>query len=274
MSECSGKLMIYKGEVVSCETVSTELFYPIDSVYEVIRVIKGVPLFVEDHIDRLRMSLDLSGKSWPDGVEMFKDEIRELVRRNGIRDGNIKITIAFTDTDHYSLLHFIEAVYPGPELYKKGIDLVLYRAVRRNPMAKVSNFNLRAQIYDKLVREGAYEAVLVKDDNTLTEGSKSNIFFIMGNTVITAPDNEVLCGITRKRVITICDREGIAIEFSNLSLDELARVDSIFITGTSPQVLGVRSIEGHNYCIDHPLLVRISEMYGRMVDDYISKLHE
>ena len=46
-------------------------------------------------------------------------------------------------------------------------------------------------------------------NNEITEGSRSNIFFLKDETLVTAPDNAVLNGITRKHILEICRENSI-----------------------------------------------------------------
>ena len=91
---------------------------------------------------------------------------------------------------------------------------ILFFAERKDPESKVINHKLRSSIYHKLIHEGGYEALLVNENNLITEGSRSNIFFLKGETLVTAPDNVILNGITRKHILEICRENKIKVEFA------------------------------------------------------------
>ncbi len=102
---------------------------------------------------------------------------------------------------------------------------------------KLLIINFRSSIYHKLILEGGYEALLVNEENQITEGSRSNIFFLKGNTLSTAPDETILNGITRKYILDICRTNKIKVRFMCVPVDSLQDYDAVFMTGTSPMVL-------------------------------------
>ena len=62
MNECSGKKFILNGELQPAEIFDKSLVYEGDSVYEVLRLVKGNPVFFHDHMERLITSVKLQKK--------------------------------------------------------------------------------------------------------------------------------------------------------------------------------------------------------------------
>ena len=88
-----------------------------------------------------------------------------------------------------------------------------------------------------MIREsGVYEVLLVNRESKVTEGSRSNLFFIREGVVRTAPDSEVLPGITRQKVLELISEEGFRLDIRSLALEELPSAEAAFLTGTSPKV--------------------------------------
>jgi branched-chain amino acid aminotransferase len=122
---------------------------------------------------------------------------------------------------------------------------------------------------------GIYEAVLLNDQKEITEGSRSNIFFVdQHKQLVSAPENEILHGITRKYVLEICHREGIKILHQPIPLYEVSRFQSSFITGTSPKVLPVWQLNGVEFRVDHPLLKLIMEKFELVIEHHLVDLME
>ena len=141
---------------------------------------------------------------------------------------------------------------------------------------KVVNNKLRLPVNEELKRREAYEALLVDHEGYITEGSRSNIFFIRGDGVIqTAPDSMVLSGITRRYVTEIIRREGISLRYEAVRVSEIGGYRSAFLTGTSPMVLAVRSVEGQVFDVSDPVIRRFREIYAglaeRSISDYRNK---
>ncbi len=271
MSECYSRVFIENGIVRNKSEFDLAKVFEDDVIYEVIRVRDRMPVFFADHFDRLVNSTKMSGnKPVPDYHEL-REQVLTLIGICGIAEGNLKIILKFTSSFTGYLVYFIEAQYPGPDMYKKGVEGILYYAERRNPVAKVFNHKLRSAIYAKLIQAGAYEALLVNRDSCITEGSRSNIFFIKGDRIITAPDDMVLGGITRKKILEICSDEGMAIGLRCIHTDELKHMDCVFMSGTSPIALPFKSIGGHTFNTDNRMLTLIGERYMERIDSYLKE---
>jgi len=195
------------------------------------------------------------------GTDMLRRLVIELSRADRKRDLNLKIVFNYNNGLGNFLIYFIEPVYPSAEQYKTGVKGILYRAERKIPESKLINHRLRSAIYSKLILESAYEALLVNEDNIITEGSRSNIFFVRENTLFTAPDNMILSGITRKYILGICKRENIRVEFSGVKVEDISLFESVFMTGTSPMVLPFCCLDNNSFHAGLPLISKLRELY-------------
>jgi branched-chain amino acid aminotransferase len=217
MKECINDYFLKNSKVISCDEFDQEMVSEGKSIYEVVRIIEGLPLFLEQHLQRLENSCKLEGKE----ALLIKEEIRgnfnELIKVNNILNGNVKLVYNYKEGNNNSLLYFIKHSYPEAEQYEKGVDATLFFGERINPNAKVINTNFREQV-EKVVREkNVYEAILVDREGFITEGSKSNIFMVEGDAVITSPLNMVLPGITRDVIIEIIKKAGMKFEEKKLN---------------------------------------------------------
>jgi branched-chain amino acid aminotransferase len=261
MNECSGNKFILNGELRPADLFDNSLVYEGDSVYEVLRMIKGNPLFFPDHLERLYSSVRYQGKELLADIETIRRAIIHLTRSDRKRETNLKIVFNYNDRVSNFLVYFIEPILPSAEQYKKGVKGVLFNAVRKDPESKIINHKLRSEIYHRLILEGAYEALLVNEKNLITEGSRSNIFFVKARTLVTAPDNFVLHGITRKHILEICSHQNIKVEKRCVSVSEIPEYDSVFMTGTSPMVLPFCCIGENLFNAELPLMESLRKLY-------------
>jgi branched-chain amino acid aminotransferase len=81
----------------------------------------------------------------------------------------------------------------------------------------------------------------------------------------------VLSGITRKYVLEICRREGVRVIFEAARVSEIHDFTSAFITGTSPMVLSVKSIDNHLFRPDNDIIKRLLFLYRQLADESIIK---
>lgn len=274
MSECFSKVYIENGYIHDRSEFDIGKIFEDEVIYEVIRIRKGIPVFLSDHFQRLGTSAAYSGNILLLTYDDLRLNILRLIDLSGISEGNIKISLKYSPGYTGYLVYFIDAQYPDPMMYERGVKGILYNAERRNPVAKVFNHKLRSAIYSELIQTNAYEALLVNRKGCITEGSRSNVFFIINKNIITAHGNCVLGGITRKKILTICEDEGYKVEFRCLHTGELEKVDTAFMTGTSPNVLPFRNIEIYKFSVKNVMMLLITERYMQLIEDYLREFAE
>ena len=261
MNECYGKKFILNGDIQPAGIFDNSLVYEGGSIYEVIRMVKGSPVFFHDHIERLAASVKLLGKETLADVPALRTAIINLTRSERKKETNLKIVFNYNSGSDNFLVYFIEPIYPSAEQFKNGVKGILFSAERKNPESKVINHNLRSSIYHRLILEVGYEALLVNDENLITEGSRSNIFFLKDETLVTAPDNIILNGITRKHILDICRQNQIRVELRCVNVNDISEYDSVFMTGTSPMVLPFYCIDDKFFNVNLPLMERLRKLY-------------
>jgi branched-chain amino acid aminotransferase len=261
MNECYGKKFILNGDLQPAELFDNSLVYEGDSIYEVIRMIKGSPVFFRDHMERLATSVKLQHQALLADVPALRKAIISLTRSDKKKETNLKIVFNYNNGSDNYLVYFIEPIYPSEEQYKKGVKGILFSAERKDPVSKVINHKLRSFIYQKLILEGGYEALLVNGNNLITEGSRSNLFFLKGETLVTAPDNVILNGITRKHILDICRENQIKVKLYCVKVKDISEYDAIFMTGTSPMLLPFYCIDDKVFNVKFPLMERLRQLY-------------
>ena len=270
MNECYGNKFILNGNLQPVELFDKSLVYEGDSVYEVLRIIRGNPIFFNDHMERLATSVKLQKKKFLADVPTLRKDIISLARSDKKRETNLKIVFNYKNDETNYLVYFIESSYPSESQYKNGVKGILFFAERKDPESKVINHKLRSTIYHKLILESGYEAILVNENNLITEGSRSNIFFLKGEALTTAPDNVILNGITRKHILEICIENNIRVEFACVKADEIKEYDAVFITGTSPMVLPFCCIDNNFFNVNIPLIERLRKLYLEKAEASVS----
>ncbi|PLX14736.1 MAG: aminotransferase class IV [Marinilabiliales bacterium] len=242
------------------------------SIYEVIKVEKGIPIFLEDHLNRLYNSADISNLSINESYCDFEALIGELIKKNKTVDGKIKIIIRFANSGKSEkdlLIYFTPQIIPSLEDYENGVEVGICNAIRSNPNAKIYNTIARKKANDRIAEENIFEVLLINKDGFITEGSRSNVFFIRENKVITAPSKEVLNGITRKHIVNICTTNKISLFEHKVHQSDISKMDALFLTGTSIKVLPVKNIGKNEFNPDHEVLRKIMELYDQARSNYL-----
>lgn len=237
-------------------------------IYEILRVIDGVPIFIEDHIARFARSAHILGIPLRYPLAFFTEEVHRVIAMEQMAEGNIKFTYLHAGESSCAVCYASAFSYPAADFYRTGAATDLLYAERANPNAKNVQ-PIRTQANDFIARTGVYEALLVNRHGNITEGSRSNLFFQQGSTIITAPAEEVLIGITRQYVIEAIRSCGLTIEQRSFNTRELAHTDSAFIAGTSPKVLPIATIGAYRLRVGTPEQLSIMAQYDRILKEYI-----
>lgn len=222
-----------------------------DGVYEVTPFYKGDSFRIKDHLDRLKYSLKEIDISYD--VDSLQDIMQEALTRQGLTNGDaavyIQITRGVAPRTHYMpvdvkptiLLYAFPVVMEGFEQREAN---VLVSEDLRWHRCDIKSISLLANIKanDQSHKKGLSENLLVRN-GYFTEGSHTSIFFVKNEKVYTHPENEcILSGITRKVIIELCEDLKIEVIEKAVHIDELIEVDEVFLTGTTTQVLTVKTM--------------------------------
>lgn len=276
MSECYRDYFIINNLINKSENFDDLILSKGKCLYDVIRVKKSIPLFLENYLQRINRTAKLENvKLWLTEIEI-KNIIFKLIELNKVDEDSIKIVFSF-DNDYFGVSQNIFMAYfmvnnaPTDEQFANGVFTKSYKAVRNNPHAKVYNFDLRKNIAEIIKNTGCYEVILIDKNGNITEGSRSNIFFIKNDIVYTTIIDNVLPGVTRKNIIEICKKNRIKIEETVIPSKELKNYDSAFITGTSRKVLPLNKIDEINFNVNNETLRKIQNLYNEEITNYINQ---
>ena len=229
-----------------------------DGVYEVIAVIDGLLLEFERHAARLARSLAEVGIRNPLPRDTLLARCRELVLRNGLREGSVYVQVT-RGTDSKRDFAFPSDVEPTVMMY------VSEKSLRVNPLAEsgvrvasvpdmrwqrrdIKSVSLIAQVLAKQAAQaaGAFEALMVDADGVVTEGSSSSALLVdaEGRIVVRPLSREILPGCTRAAVLALAAKRGVAVEERKFTLDECRRATELVLTSALHFVLPVIELDG------------------------------
>ena len=161
-------------------------------------------------------------------------------------------------------------------MFENGINTSLLKWERQTPNLKIFRGDYKNTVNEKFKSENAhgkpFELVLSDNSGKLYEGSMSNLFVIMDGKVYSAPDEKILIGITRRRVIEALKRSGLELQTGMFTMDELVKGNAaIFVSSTPFDILPVTYIDDHTFnSVNDPLLNMISEAYAGYTEEYIA----
>ena len=229
-----------------------------DGVYELIPVYNKHIFYIENHLNRLKSSLELININ-PSTVDddLFIKIIKSLIDRNGFVNHYIYIHISrgvnktrnhiYSKECEPTILIMGENYKPFDkttiELGKKAIIEEDYRWLKSN--IKSTSLLANVLIKNKAYTNDAYEALLLRDEY-LTEGSASNVF-IVDNGVIKTPklSNKLLPGITRKFLTDLIVQNNIDFEECDIPRDLLLSADEIFCSSSTNPVVPITQVDNN-----------------------------
>ncbi len=255
-----GKKFLVNDEILGSDCFKKIYRFKVRNVYEVIRICNGEILFWNDHFVRLKNSVfKLTGKNIDLNDIEFK--IENIINENEIVNGNVKIEILFDDSDDFDLyIYPIKFYYPDENI---GVDVITYNIERNNPSVKTYDIFFKETVNRIIEENNVYEILMVNKNGYITEGSRTNVYFVKGKYFFTASEDLVLSGVTRKRVNEIIKDFGFSLIEESIHLDNIFNFDCCFLTSTSSNVLTVKKINGMSVNLNNVNVKKVQQFFRK-----------
>ena len=270
MKDAIGNFCLINGSMLPVSELEKFISVPDFPVYEVLRVEKGILLFLEDHMQRLKNTFSMVSRKGKIRIESIPEQLKRLIRENKIQSGAVKLLFFFFDERSQAVFYQMQPYGPAEEEYKTGVKTISLHLERLSPNAKIWNGAFRKITNIEIQKANAFEAILVDRDGFVTEGSRSNIFFVKDKILLTSPLENVLPGITRKNVLGVCKRLHVKVEVRPISFQEIKQFDAAFLTGTTRILVPIREIDGIVFNANNRLVERIIEGFEELVEEYVA----
>lgn len=258
--EAVNRFFLEDGHLDSTKNFKNEKNNKDKIIYEVIRIKNGTPLFLKAHLKRMQKSFEIMKKTFSYEYDKINEYLERVICANDKIEGNIKIT--FNINEDVMRVFYIKHSYPTEIMYKNGVNTILYHGERHNPNAKVIDGDFRSKVNEEIKKAGVFEAILVDQNGYITEGSKSNIFLIKDNKLLTSKVEAVLPGVTRGEIIEIAKEEKIAFEEIEFEYTKLKEIDAMFISGTSPGILPISKINNISMNVENEIMIKLMNIYN------------
>jgi branched-subunit amino acid aminotransferase/4-amino-4-deoxychorismate lyase len=240
---------IVNGELIPVDQAKISIFnkalFSSFGVYETVKVDRGRPFHLEEHLQRLLKSaaileLDLGVDlatlaAWFERLCQVEPQATWSLRIFGIgaaEAGSSPIVAMQTDSLPLYPLTF----------YETGASAVLYEGQRHLPACKSLNTLANYLARRAATEVGALEGLLHHHGH-LTEGARSNLFAVQQGHLITPPESEVLSGITREIIIQVMRSTDYPVVEAPVLVD-LSLYEEIFISSTSMHVMPITRVDG------------------------------
>jgi len=246
---------------------------PQNAVYEVIKMVAGKPLFFEDHLNRFMKSIQNMGYVMDISNEKILQEIVLLSRVNMNKNTNVQLVyIPIENNDTFDMMiSFKDGLTLSSTEREKGVAVETMAIERHNPNVKTMGTSYKDRIQSSAKFIDTFELLLVNAEGYITEGSRSNVFFVKGNKIITSPAQKVLLGVTRKYILELCNKNDIEVEFYNLSEKDVYLMDGAFLSGTTVDIAPIRKVNDIKFQENNKMISLLKKEYEELMKDYLDK---
>ena len=258
----------YNGKIINWDDAKTHVMSHVlhygSGVFEGIKCYetsdKRAIFRLEDHINRLIQSGKLYGMDIPYSKLELIEACKQIVSSSETGDSYIR-PIAFFGYDtlgvnpkecpvNVAIGTFYWGAYLGDGALEKGVRTTIspWKKFSINSMpaiAKGSGHYLNSMLaITDAKKRGFDEAILMNENDFISEGSGQNIFIVHNKTVYTNDQNaSILLGITRDSLLTICRDSNIEVCIKDLTLEDLYNADEAFFSGTASEVTPICSVD-------------------------------
>jgi len=229
-----------------------------DGVYEVCLVRGGALIDEARHLERLKTSLAALRIAAPIGHAALQMVLREVVKRNRVRDGLVYLQISrgVARRDHGfpppatapGLVVTAKSLDPrlGEENAARGVAVITLPEERwAHPHIK--SLQLLPNVLGKQAARdaGAYEAWFVDRDGFITEGASTNAWIVAADGVLTTrqADQAILRGVTRSTLLDVAAAEGIRFVERPFRPEEAYRAREAFLSSATTMAMPVVAID-------------------------------
>ena len=227
-----------------------------DGIYEVIPVYSRRSFRLREHLHRMQANLDAIRLTNPHDEAQWTILIERIIAATTFADQSVYLQItrgvdssrshAFPKQPKPTVFLMTEHLtVPSPQQRAQGITAV--SAIdNRWLRCDIKSISLLANVLLRqlAVDTGSIETVLFRD-GILTEGAASNIFAIKDG-VLLAPKKShlMLPGITYDVILELAATHGLARQLRDISQAEVGKVDELWMTSSTKEVLPIVSLDG------------------------------
>ncbi|WP_426430798.1 aminotransferase class IV [Winogradskyella sp. HB-48] len=261
-----------------------------DGVWEALRLHNGVLVFLEDHLNRLWQSAKTVGMALPFTKDELTEKVWNTLNANTMKDGvhvRIMVTrgIKKTPSQDPRLTIFGPNVVIIPEYKKasneskeKGITLFTSTIRRGSPDYLDPRLNCHSKLHEvqaliQAIEAGADEALMLDVNGFVATCNATNFFMVKNGEVCTSTSKYCMNGITRAKVIEVCNSNGIPCVEKDFSLFDVYGADEAFVTGTFGGLTPVTKIDGRQIGEGKfgEMTRKLSGLYENLIESEVAK---
>ncbi|MBM47757.1 MAG: aminotransferase class IV [Euryarchaeota archaeon] len=256
-----------------------------DGVWESFRLHNGTLVFLEDHLDRLFHGADALSMDPGRSRGEISNEIMRVVQANGMHDEvHLRLILSrglkptpyqapWVISSPPTMVIIPEYKRANPQRAVDGISLVTVDIRRGSSEVQdprinsLSKHNCIAACIDA-ASKGGEEGLMLDPHGFVSTCNSTHFFMVKDGEVWTSTGEFCLDGITRRKVLGLCQENGIPSYERNFDLSDVRSADEAFVTGTFAGLTPVVSFDGEPMSDGSrgPLCERLQGLYIDLVE--------
>jgi len=237
--------IVFNGELLEAGAVPVEVGSPGLGyglgLFETLKMARGRPVFLAEHMGRLRAGLDRLGLELPFSDAEMAAQFAALAKAVGRDEGAAKAIAAPLGSRSDVAVFWRQGLAdPGEEPYRLRVSEVIRSSQAFCVRHKTLNY-LENWLELQSAREAGYDECLFRNEaGSLTECATANVFFFLDGSLVTPSlDCGLLDGVIRAKVLEIAQESGQVAAERPLAWEEAAEAQGCFVTNSS---LGLREV--------------------------------
>lgn len=223
-----------RGTYTTGRTVDRHSIFQLDShVNRLVKSFRNIFALPEDQLHTQWMHEMLFG-SLQIGVKTFIDKYPEETNEMKF----CALATKVEDSEGFALLTYISSLSSFPPM----VNVEARVAKRENPNVKDSQWISDRKRLEAAKALDANDVIMVTEDNEMLEGTQTNFFIVMNDTLITAPDSRVLAGTIRGAILNLAASHGIPVVLRSPTLQDVVNADAAFLTSSSRLLLPIAQL--------------------------------
>ena len=247
-----------------------------DGVYEVVMYWKGRLFAMARHMQRLENSLREMDMLDRVDLAQIEDRVNRAVVEAEMPNAMLYFHITrgkgqrahdWVDDWQPSFLLTVRKPYAHPPEAARAITHPDWRWKR----CDIKSLNLLANVLAKKAasRAGAFEAILVDDQQLITEASLHSVMLVRDGVLQTAPlTANILPSITRAMLLERADKVGLQVREESFTVEQARAAEELMIVGTTVKVTGITHLD------DQPIADGKEGPYTKRLRDILTEMME
>jgi branched-chain amino acid aminotransferase len=251
-------------------------------VFTTLRIYRGLPFAFERHWARMSRDAERLQLEMVYDYETVRRALVELSSANRRPEGMARVSLVKNrgglwgeaqELPPTDLLIFTRELTAWPPVHRLSLQPMGIFSTGCYAGAKMLSWVPHAAVLERVHAEGFDDALLLNEKGQLAECTSANIFLVRDGRVLTPPlSSGCLAGITREVLFEVAPKVGVEMVERDLSPDDLARAQEVFVSSTTREVAAVGSISPNwTYAAPGPMTKTLQQAFHTYVCAYLSR---